>query len=218
MICQGLTAAPPQAMSDDLHSHQACLLSDQAQLSQTDVWCGVMQVGLGTDVAGGYSPSMLNAMRSCVVASRSLCMQHYAAMAPPAQTPSYSASHSSMDSDQPRQPSAAKLMQTTNDLYIAPAELRKQVQSADLLDWKGAFWLATVGGAQALGLEATCGTLEVGKAFDALRVDTRNAAAFDVFPADSPMDAFQKFVNLGDDRNVKAVWVGGKLVHEKKPC
>ena len=29
------------------------------------------------------------------------------------------------------------------------------------------------------------------------------------------MDIFQKFVNLGDDRNIKAVWVGGKLVHHK---
>ena len=98
---------------------------------------------------------------------------------------------------------------------MPPPESRKEVQAANLLDWKGAFWLATVGGAQALGLEKTCGTLEVGKAFDALRVDTRNAAAFDAFPADTPMDIFQKFVNLGDDRNIKAVWVGGKLVHHK---
>lgn len=29
-----------------------------------------VQVGLGTDVAGGYSPSMLNAVRSAVIASR----------------------------------------------------------------------------------------------------------------------------------------------------
>ena len=102
-----------------------------------------------------------------------------------------------------------------NSFCIPAPESRKEVQAANLLDWKGAFWLATVGGAQALGLEKTCGTLEVGKSFDALRVDTRNAAAFDVFPADTPMDIFQKFVNLGDDRNIKAVWVGGKLVHHK---
>lgn len=33
-----------------------------------------VQVGLGTDVAGGYSPSMLNAMRSTVVAAKAVRM------------------------------------------------------------------------------------------------------------------------------------------------
>ena len=36
--------------------------------------CG--QVGLGTDVAGGYSPSMLSAMRSAVLASKAVRMLH----------------------------------------------------------------------------------------------------------------------------------------------
>ena len=36
--------------------------------------CG--QVGLGTDVAGGYSPSMLSAMRSAVIASKAVRMLH----------------------------------------------------------------------------------------------------------------------------------------------
>ena len=35
-----------------------------------------VQVGLGTDVAGGYSPSMLSAMRSAVVASKAVRMLH----------------------------------------------------------------------------------------------------------------------------------------------
>ena len=33
-----------------------------------------LQVGLGTDVAGGYSPSMLNAMRSAVLAAKAVRM------------------------------------------------------------------------------------------------------------------------------------------------
>ena len=37
-----------------------------------------VKVGLGTDVAGGYSPSMLNALRSAVVTSKALRMQHLA--------------------------------------------------------------------------------------------------------------------------------------------
>ncbi len=37
-----------------------------------------VKVGLGTDVAGGYSPSMLSALRSAVVTSKALRMQHLA--------------------------------------------------------------------------------------------------------------------------------------------
>ena len=100
---------------------------------------------------------------------------------------------------------------TQEEICVVPAAQRTKFDET-LLDWKAAFWLATQGGAEALGLGSTCGSLEVGKAFDALRVDTRNSAAFDVFPADSLMDAFQKFVNLEDDRNIRAAWVAGRLL------
>ena len=70
--------------------------------------------------------------------------------------------------------------------------MQRQQLEHGRLDWKAAFWLATQGGAEALGLGKNCGTLEVGKSFDALRIDTRNSAAFDVFAADTPLDAFQK--------------------------
>ena len=33
-------------------------------------------MGLGTDVAGGYSPSMLSAMRSAVITSKAVRMMH----------------------------------------------------------------------------------------------------------------------------------------------
>ena len=149
------------------------------------------------------------------------------------------------------------------------------------LDYRGAFWLATLGGAQALGLEVnlhwlardsahesdvainsasdsfeveqsqsrisfllegtvpgvsvscseqsdlcffnflsclkvwvqdTIGSFEVGKEFDALMVDPTGGACFDTFTGDTSADVFQKFINLGDDRNIRAVWVQGGLV------
>lgn len=35
-----------------------------------------VKIGLGTDVAGGYSPSMLSALRTAVITSRAVRMQH----------------------------------------------------------------------------------------------------------------------------------------------
>lgn len=43
-------------------------------LCVSDMGATLMQVGLGTDVAGGYSPSMLSAMRSAVVAAKATGM------------------------------------------------------------------------------------------------------------------------------------------------
>jgi guanine deaminase len=52
----------------------------------------------------------------------------------------------------------------------------------------------------------------VGKYFDALLVDLSGAAVYDTFEWDSTEDKFQKFINLGDDRNIKEVYVEGKKI------
>lgn len=78
------------------------------------------------------------------------------------------------------------------------------------LSWKEALALATLGGAQALGVDANIGNFVVGKAFDALVVDTAvTSSPFDVQDADSLEDMVSKFVFLGDDRNIVAVYVNG---------
>ena len=77
---------------------------------------------------------------------------------------------------------------------------------------QGAFHLATVGGAEALRIEDSVGTFAVGKAFDALLLDLHSCATFDVFATDTIEDKFQKFCNLGDDRNIVQVWVQGRSV------
>lgn len=115
------------------------------------------KVGLGTDVAGGYSPSMISSACMAVVASHA---------------------H----------------QQSTGEVAC--------------LDYRHAFYLATMGGAEALGVSDKIGTFAVGMELDALILTVSNNV--DVFENDTSADIFQKILNLGDDRNVKRVFVQGQ--------
>lgn len=57
-----------------------------------------------------------------------------------------------------------------------------------------------------MALHDKIGNFEVGKEFDAIIVD------MNVQIACAPLEILQKFVYLGDDRNVLNVYVAGKLV------
>ncbi|XP_026795508.3 guanine deaminase [Pangasianodon hypophthalmus] len=121
-----------------------------------------VKLGLGTDVAGGYSSSMLDAIRRAVDTSKALCMQ---------------------------------------DAHLQP------------LSYKEAFRLATLGGSEVLSLDDRTGNFEVGKDFDALRVNICvPGSPIDLFPGDEPEVILEKFLNLGDDRNIVEVYVAGKQV------
>eukprot|EP01134_Creolimax_fragrantissima_P001617 CFRG1617T1 len=121
-----------------------------------------VKVGLGTDVSGGYSSSMLDSMRQAIICSTAVHFQ-----------------------DESRTP----------------------------LSYQEVFYLATVGGAKVLGMEDVLGRFEVGMQFDALRVnpDVKNSP-FDLFEGDSLKDIVQKFLYLGDDRNITEVFISGKKV------
>jgi len=59
------------------------------------------------------------------------------------------------------------------------------------------------------------GKFEVGYEFDALQVNCflhDFEGPSDFFPEDSPEILFEKWVNIGDDRNIERVWVQGKEV------
>ena len=59
------------------------------------------------------------------------------------------------------------------------------------------------------------GKFEVGYEFDAILVDTHlgdHDGPFDFFKEDKVEVLFEKWINLGDDRNIKRVWVQGKEV------
>eukprot|EP00904_Undaria_pinnatifida_P002954 jgi/Undpi1/1265/HiC_scaffold_11.g04657.m1 len=137
-----------------------------------------IKVGLGTDVAGGHSCSMLDAIRMTMVAT-SVCG-----------------------------------MQADEDGVVWQP-----------LSFQEAFHLATVGGAEVLGLADVVGNFVPGKQFDALIVEpspgtnaeedgaetTSLEGAFDLFPelGQGWQAAFEKFLYLGDDRNIVQVYVAG---------
>ncbi|KAB0803513.1 hypothetical protein PPYR_00483 [Photinus pyralis] len=123
---------------------------------------GGVKVGLGTDVAGGCSCSVINAMRYAITSSAVLSF--------------------------------------TNKNY-------------EPVNYCDAFYLATLGGAKALALSDKIGSFHVDKDFDALIVDMDpNEGPADYLQECAPLELLQKFVYVGDDRNVISVYVAGKKV------
>ena len=128
-----------------------------------------IKVSLGTDIAGGYSASILDAIRNSIAVSKILTFT-----------------------------------KRNDHLPLNTAE---------------AFYLATMGGADCLNLKAKIGNFEVGKQFDALVINFGTGNTFDYFARshadrdESLEEVFEKFIYLGDDRNISHVFVKGKLVY-----
>lgn len=135
-------------------------------------------MGLGTDVSGGYTPSILAQCREAIFVSR----------------------HIAMDTD----------------------------RDADKLSPEEALYLATRGGAKVVGLEERIGGFEVGMDWDAQVVSLggtvegkedvalgQGEGLVEIFGNESWEDRVAKWVYTGDDRNTLAVWVKGRLVHDR---
>ena len=80
------------------------------------------------------------------------------------------------------------------------------------IDFREAFWMATAGGGEALGLKV--GKFVQGYAFDAIVVDTgapdSNLIIWE--DMDSGDDILQKIIYNADRRNIKRVWVQGEQI------
>jgi len=123
-------------------------------------------VGLGTDVAAGYSPSILDCLRQTITASRALLFQ---------------SRNAAGESD------------------FVPVNYRE------------AFYLATQGGANVLSMGDVLGNFQKNKRLDCLIVDPGvEGGPVDVFGTETVLELFEKFLFLGDDRNIIKIFVDGK--------
>ncbi|ETS82806.1 hypothetical protein PFICI_04682 [Pestalotiopsis fici W106-1] len=158
-------------------------------------------VGLGTDVSGGYSPSVLEAARLALLVSRHLAMPHHEA----------ARRHGGGGEEE-------------KDADDDEAERAK-------LSVEEVLYLATRGGAEVVGLQNRVGAFEVGMEFDAQLVrlggvpeteqqqeeeqESEDNGPVDIFGWETWEERLAKWVFSGDDRNTKKVWVKGRLVHSR---
>ncbi|KAM6515870.1 hypothetical protein FALCPG4_014076 [Fusarium falciforme] len=141
------------------------------------MWDRGITVGLGTDMSGGYSPSVLEAARQAALVSRHVAMG-----------------------------------------VAAGAERERSKLTAEEV-----LYLGTRGGAEVVGLGDRVGGFEEGMEWDAQliglgQVDEDGMGQdgnVDVFGWETWEERMAKWLFNGDDRNVKKVWVRGRLVHER---
>ncbi|PYI12006.1 Metallo-dependent hydrolase [Aspergillus sclerotiicarbonarius CBS 121057] len=161
-------------------------------------------VGLGTDVSGGYSPSVLETVRQACLVSRLL--------------PQFSTSPSTTPTD--NDPSDDDDDDDDDDGSI-PREI---------LSVEEALYLATRGGAAVVDMAEQIGGFDLNMSWDAQMIKLGKFSpagrwgerggvdsAVDVFGDESWTEKVHKWVWNGDDRNVRMVWVNGQLVHELVP-
>lgn len=194
-----------------------------------------IEVGLGTDVSGGYSPSVLVAAREAGVVSRALSsVQRDFGPKKPILSPDGKEESSSAESDGKTESKEKGASHKYDGTRLAVEEC---------------LYLATVGGARCLGLEHKIGRFDVGMEWDAqlIRLGSTPPAETETNLVNEQQEATKsqpiqktatdtdddddnpvmlwggetwgekvaKWVFGGDDRNTRAVWVRGRLVHRR---
>lgn len=98
----------------------------------------------------------------------------------------------------------------SQDLFdtMKAASLLQKVhhQDAGIIDAYAVLRMATIGGAKALGLESTCGTIEVGKRADLILVDVETVHQQPV------NDIFSQLVHCAKASDVRTVMVDGEIL------
>ena len=130
-----------------------------------------LRVGLGTDISGGPSASVFDALRMCIASSR--------------------------------------LLEEGVDPDLLP---QRRGRKDSRIDWRTAFFIATAGGADALGLRT--GRFIPGNEFDAMVVDTQaHEGSIRIFDEiDTTEDVLAKILYGASRSNIAAVYVAGRAV------
>ncbi|RDA95201.1 hypothetical protein CP533_1877 [Ophiocordyceps camponoti-saundersi (nom. inval.)] len=158
-----------------------CLTSGKARVRW--LWdCGI-EVGLGTDMSGGFSPSMLEAARQAALASR------YVAMDLVAGGGGEACERSKLTVDEV--------------LYLAT---RGGAEVVGLADRLGGFEVGMQWDAQLVRLNV------VGAEGEDDDDDGLEVGNVDIFGWETWEDIMAKWLYNGDDRNTEKVWVRGRLV------
>ncbi|KAK6087613.1 guanine deaminase [Seiridium cupressi] len=145
-------------------------------------------VGLGTDMSGGYSPSILEAARLALLVSRHLAMPHH--------------EHDSF----PEAGADKAKLSVEEVLYLAT---RGGAEVVGLDKKLGAFEVGMEFDAQLISLGA------VGETADGEQAESEDTGNVDVFGWETWEERVAKWVFNGDDRNTTKVWVKGRLVHSR---
>uniref|UniRef100_A0A336KSP6 Guanine deaminase n=1 Tax=Culicoides sonorensis TaxID=179676 RepID=A0A336KSP6_CULSO len=144
-----------------------------------------VRVGLGTDISGGNKVGMFDVMRHALGVSQHL--------------------------------SFAKQQEIKGTGKIPPTEKNMSYKP---MNYKNVIYLATQGGAESLSIGHKVGNFNPGKEFDALLIDTSKMPIVDyeiqsARPADQEvLDKLEKFIYVGDDRNISKVFVKGVQVKQ----
>jgi guanine deaminase len=108
---------------------------------------------------------------------------------------------------------SSSILETMRHAIISSKCMKIQDPSYEQLTYKDVIFLATLGGAQALSMDKEIGNFQVGKYFDALHIDLASTgSAIHQFPDETLNQMIEKFVMLGDDRNICQVFVEGRKV------
>ncbi|KAL2866910.1 chlorohydrolase family protein [Aspergillus lucknowensis] len=148
-------------------------------------------VGLGTDVSGGYSPSILEATRQACLVSRLL--KHA--------TPS--------TSEDAGMGKGREVLSVEEALYLAT---RGGAAVVDMADDLGGFELGMLFDVQLIRLGSAVSSPDAVQQRGAT-TSSASESVVDIFGWESWREKVHKWVWTGNDRNVRSVWVGGVLVH-----
>ncbi|KFY23674.1 hypothetical protein V493_05706 [Pseudogymnoascus sp. VKM F-4281 (FW-2241)] len=162
-----------------------------------------LSVGLGTDVSGGYHPSILEAARQACLVSRLL---------------GYSAEYQEMIGNSTAD--GHEKLSVEDSLYLAT---RGGAAVVDMADDIGGFDKGMIWDAQLIELGSveknTTSPLDVKRTNGLANRSPLNSGPMgnvDLFGNETWQEQVEKWMWSGDDRNVKNVWVQGELVHTRK--